>query len=458
VNVTFLDNSASVLRIARCLIVLGSFVAPLLTSAQTFYYFDVNGATTTSNKGVTTGTGSGIVEGSTWAWGTTGNVRYWTTDFDGATTTPTVWTDNLGVAVFSAGSDGTGAYTVTVASLTAGSILIQEGLPAFSINSGALLTVTGGISGTNKNLSILGAGNMTVGGVIATGSGTLTKSGAGILTLSGANIYTGGTILSAGTLTVATTGSLASTGALTVNAGTLNFNNTAGQTVSSLSGTGGTINLASGVTLTANQTTTTTFAGALAGAGGLAKSGAGTLTLEGANTYSGATTIDGGTLNLVGSLSSSSPITINTGGTLLLGASASLGTLTMNGGTLALEAMATATHSLGALMLTGASVLTLGSSAITLTFASTNPNAWSGAGSLLIQGFDSNLHTIVFTNTAFTSAHLARITFEGLGAATFDGTNLTAIPEPGTYALLLGCVSLLAIIVRRRRAGRGASS
>jgi autotransporter-associated beta strand protein len=144
---------------------------------------------------------------------------------------------------------------------------------------------------------------LTVGGVIG-GNYSLTKAGNGTLTFAGQNTYTGDTTLSAGVLNVNSNAALAGvTGALTVNGGTLNLNNTA-QTVSALSGSGGTINLTVAHALTINQPGTTTYAGVLTGEGGLTKSGTGTLTVSGSNTYAGVIIVNGGTLlaNVPGSL------------------------------------------------------------------------------------------------------------------------------------------------------------
>jgi len=82
-------------------------------------------------------------------------------------------------------------------------------------------------------------------------------------------------------------------------------------------------NLALGASQTWNVNSAKTFTvlGIISGTGiGLTKSGAGTLTLNNANTYTGATTVNGGTLALSGSgaLATNSAITIN-GGTLDMG-------------------------------------------------------------------------------------------------------------------------------------------
>ncbi|MCU7144087.1 autotransporter-associated beta strand repeat-containing protein [Salmonella enterica] len=141
-------------------------------------------------------------------------------------------------------------------------------------------TYTGGtiISGGTlvaTNVEALGTGDVTdnavlelnTGGTfdnVISGSGQVVKSGDETLTLSGANSYTGGTTISGGTL-VATNVDALGTGDVTDNA-TLELN------------TGG------------------DFDNAISGSGQVVKSGDKTLTLSGANSYSGATTISGGTL------------------------------------------------------------------------------------------------------------------------------------------------------------------
>jgi fibronectin-binding autotransporter adhesin len=148
---------------------------------------------------------------------------------------------------------------------------------------------------------------------------SLTKAGAGRLTLSALNSYTGGTMVSGGTLALSGTGTLgAATGALVVNSGgTLDLGGTS-QTVGSLAGTGGSITngLGAAASLTVNQSGNTSYAGAIgdgAGAVSLVKQGAGTLTLTGAGTYSGGTTIDGGTLRLAGNGAAGTGAIVNHG-------------------------------------------------------------------------------------------------------------------------------------------------
>ncbi|HAK2176478.1 TPA: autotransporter-associated beta strand repeat-containing protein [Salmonella enterica] len=135
-------------------------------------------------------------------------------------------------------------------------------------------TISGGAL-VASNVNALGSGDVTdnatlemnTGGDFANnvgGTGSVVKSGDKTLTLSGTNSYTGGTTISGGTL-VATNVDALGTGDVTNNA-TLELN------------TGG------------------DFDNAISGSGQVVKSGDKTLTLSGANSYSGATTISGGTL------------------------------------------------------------------------------------------------------------------------------------------------------------------
>ena len=104
------------------------------------------------------------------------------------------------------------------------------------------------------------------------GNGNLTLSGGGTLVLTGANSYTGGT---------------------TINAGTLQLGN--GGTRGSIIG-----NVADNGTLAFNRSDDVIFSGIISGGGSLVQRGTGTLTLNGANTYSGGTSILGGALQVSG--------------------------------------------------------------------------------------------------------------------------------------------------------------
>ncbi|ELE0584161.1 autotransporter-associated beta strand repeat-containing protein, partial [Salmonella enterica] len=199
-------------------------------------------------------------------------------------------------------------------------------------------TISGGTL-VATNVEALGSGDVTdnatlelnTGGTfdnVISGSGQVVKSGDEMLTLSGANSYTGGTTISGGTLVVSNVEALGS-GDVTDNA-TLELN-TGGDFDNNIGGTGSvvksgdkTLTLSgansytggttiSGGTLVANNVealgtgdvtnnatlelnTGGDFDNAISGSGQVVKSGDKTLTLSGANSYSGATTISGGTL------------------------------------------------------------------------------------------------------------------------------------------------------------------
>lgn len=111
----------------------------------------------------------------------------------------------------------------------------------------------------------------------------------------------------------------------------LNFDPTTGNTYTLTSGT---INLA-GSSPSANAITVATGDSAiistiLAGSNGMTKNGTGTVRLDGANTYSGATTINAGTLqaNVANALQNTSSITVNNGGSLLISANNAVGDAT----------------------------------------------------------------------------------------------------------------------------------
>jgi len=176
--------------------------------------------------------------------------------------------------------------------------------------------VLGAAANSTQTFTQAAGGTLIVNGVISnTNNVTLSLAGAGIIQLAGANTYTGGTILASGTTVRINNATALGTGTFTINGGTID-NTTAGAITLSnnnaqawngnftFTGTQS-LNLGTGaVTLGASRTVTVsannlTVGGVVSGSGfSLTKAGTGTLTLSGANTYSGGTTLSAGTLNI----------------------------------------------------------------------------------------------------------------------------------------------------------------
>ncbi|MDB6057456.1 MAG: Extracellular serine protease precursor [Verrucomicrobiales bacterium] len=222
--------------------------------------------------------------------------------------------------------------------LNGGGISVNAGL-TFSANRGITLGASGGIiDGTSAPVCPQ----------IITGSGNLTKNGSGICTLSGANTYTGKTIInSSAQITINNSGGDAALGTapgsfvadqLTLNGGTLSVGSAANAVLPPNRGV--TIG-ASGGTLNVGSTKNLEVQGVIAGSGALTSSGATgqSVTLSGANTYTGKTSVAGGTL-IVSSLNSVSggtassslghPTTV-ANGTIAIGTGAGNTTMIYNG-------------------------------------------------------------------------------------------------------------------------------
>ena len=189
----------------------------------------------------------------------------------------------------------------------------------------------------DSTFSIGGGGGLSLFGAISGAGFGIIKADVGTLSLSGANTYTGATTISAGKLALNPTTSIAASSGVDV-AGPAMFEVRSSKTIAALTGTGSTVLLGAPVTLTIGDARdiSSTYDGVISGPGGLAKAGAGTLTLTGANTYDGATNINAGALVAANAtaLGSTTGGTVVAAGASLVISSVSMGAeaVTLNGG------------------------------------------------------------------------------------------------------------------------------
>jgi autotransporter-associated beta strand protein len=196
---------------------------------------------------------------------------------------------------------------------------------------------------------------------------------------------------------------------------------------------------------------------------GLKLANLGTLTLDGANSYTGQTIIENGTLLLTGSIEGSSNIIVSNGSLRLAAANRITDgtTITLGSGTFATGGFA---ETLGALTLAGAARIELGNASSVLRFADSSASLWTGTLSI----FDWSGSTsgggndqLFFGNNSagLTAAELTLIQFiepfgPGSGTAAaqlLPNGELVPIPEPAAMA---SCAGLAILFLRNRRASR----
>jgi fibronectin-binding autotransporter adhesin len=185
--------------------------------------------------------------------------------------------------------DGSGTLTLTGANTFTGGMTVNAGTLV-----GAAASLRGNIA--NNGAVVFNQGSNDVYSGSISGGGTLGKIGGGTLTLTGASTYSGATAIAGGTLQAGSSSAFGRSRLLSVGAGaTVDFNGF-NQTFFSVGGTGN-VALNGGATLTVGSDNSSSALDAtVSGSGGLVKDGSGTLTLTGANTFTGGLTVNGGAI------------------------------------------------------------------------------------------------------------------------------------------------------------------
>ncbi len=231
-----------------------------------------------------------------------------------------------GAASFSLTGAGT-IETIDLQNLSGNPQVVGVGLtfnqPATTIFNSGVLSISGPVISNSNSLTITNAGSFGISGSVAnngalgiilsgsgaavgsingqiSGSGPVSVAGAH-WTFGGANTYTGATtVKDGGILDISSDANLGAApatltpGSLVLNGGALRTSSTA----LALSANRGITAGSGGATLDAASGAVLSYAGVIAGAGGLRKQGDGTLALSGVSTYSGTTSIDAGTLRI----------------------------------------------------------------------------------------------------------------------------------------------------------------
>jgi autotransporter-associated beta strand protein len=383
-----------------------------------------------------------------------------------------------GTVAISGANTYSGTTTVTAGTLALGAANALPTATALSIDPSGTFDLNGfsqqvsevtgqglvtNSSTTAATFTVSNTANISFDGTLS-GNLALTKQSGGTLTLAGNSTYTGATSITAGTLELGAVNALPTATALSVAAaGTLDLNGFS-QEVAEVTGLGTVTNTGAEATFTVANTTDISFDGTISGAIQLTKSGAGRLTLNGTNTYTAATSVNGGTLakGAAGSVPTDTPLSVGPTGTFDLNGFSQqvsevtgLGTVTNTGAAATFTVNNPADIAFdgtiaGSLTLTkaGAGAFTLGAAA-TYTGA-TNVNAGTlrlGASNVLPSTTDVTVESGATFDLNGNSDTVASLTVNGgsvtIGAGTLTVSGLVtmtagSISSSGAGALVLG--------------------
>jgi fibronectin-binding autotransporter adhesin len=261
---------------------------------------------------------------------------------------------------------------------------------------GGTLTLTGTSNTYSGPTDIFGSGLVQLGSAMltlggdntsttftggVTGTGGLDKMGTGTFTLTNSGgafqaTYSGPTLIDGGVFQAGAANSFAPNSPVGIAPGATLALNGFNQTIAGLQGAGS-VTLGAG-TLTDNQASPATYSGVISGSGGLTKGGAGTLTLSGANTYSGTTTVNAGVLQAGAANSFSPKSAVLTNG----------GTLDLNGFNQTIAGLSSGTDSQENITPATAGAVTLGTGTLTVNESRIfiYGGVISGSGGLTITG------------------------------------------------------------------------
>ena len=352
------------------------------------------------------------------------------------------------ITVTGNGVGGAGAIHNVGGANTLSGTITETGATTIAADTGTTLNLTGNLTGANQNTTFAGPGAINV-NQITTGTGGVTVNGGTVAFQGGAtaNTYTGMTTVNnavlnlnknanvtavGGNLTINSStvnenasGQLANTATVTLNSGAFNLAAGATQTVNEFdSSSGSTATLTGNASaLTINGSGNSVIKGIIAGAGTLTASGTGSVTLSGANTYTGATNINAGVVNIQNNTALG---TAAGGTTVASGAALQVqGDITVTGEALTLNGTGVAND--GALRnITGANTWT---GAITLGSA-TRIN--SDAGTLAISGnIGGNTQNLTVGGAG--NSTISGVIGTTTGSLTKDGAGTLILSGANTY-------------------------
>lgn len=299
-------------------------------------------------------------------------------------------------------------HSATIGSLSGSGSVLYPASPVFG-------TLTTGVDDSSTTFDGVVSGNLN-----------LVKAGTGTFSLSGVSSFGGQIVVQAGALAVVTDNAVPPNPCFVAAGAILDL---AGHnlTLGSLSGAGTVLSSLDPVLTIGADNSSTTFGGVISGPVDLIKTGTGTLTLSGASTYGGQTTVLGGTLEVTGSLPAGTVISVSPGA--MLSGTATVASVSINGtpGDDAFAIDATA------VTLNGTPIIAVPWAILTVNGLDGNDTfdvrgTRAGSAAALVAGIGSNTFNIGSPANTL-DAILGPVNIEGLG-----GTSVLTVNDQGAAA------------------------